>query len=52
LQALTTAIKSQVNERFGDAFVDDVLIEKYNFLPKDEVRGGAKLIKMQPGFAP
>jgi hypothetical protein len=52
LQALTTAIKSQVNGRFGDAFVDDVLIEKYNFLPKDEVRGGAKLTKMKPEFAP
>lgn len=52
LQALTTAIKSHVNERFGEAFVDDVLIEKYNFLPKDEVRNGASLVKMQPKFAP
>jgi hypothetical protein len=49
LKGLTAAIKSKVNERFGDVFVEDVLIEKYNFLPKDEVRGGAKLMKLEPG---
>jgi hypothetical protein len=48
LQGLTTAIKSRVNERFGDAFVDDVLIETYSFLPKEEARNGANLLKMQP----
>jgi hypothetical protein len=51
LKALTTAIKSRVNERFGQEFVDDVLIERYNFLGKDEVRDGAKLMKMQPDAA-
>jgi flagellar basal body-associated protein FliL len=51
LEALTTAIKSSVNARFGEAFVNDVLIEKYNFLPKGEVRDGANLIKMDPKFA-
>jgi hypothetical protein len=48
LQVLTTAIKSKVNERFGDAFVDDVLIETYSFLPKEEARSGANLMKMRP----
>ena len=52
LQGLTTAIKSKVNERFGEVFIDDVLIERYNFLTKDEVRNGAKMMKMQPEFAP
>jgi hypothetical protein len=51
LQALTTAIKSHVNERFGEAFVEEVLIEQYNYVPKDEVRNGANLIKMPPGLA-
>lgn len=53
LQALTTAIKSRVNERLGKEFVDEVLIVRYNYLRKDEVRDGAKLMKMQqPGAAP
>lgn len=47
LEALTTAIKSHVNGRFGEALVEDVLIEKYSFLPKSEVRDGANLIKMK-----
>lgn len=47
LQALTTTIKSRVNERFGDAFVEDVLIEKLTFVPKEEVRNGANLVKMR-----
>jgi hypothetical protein len=51
LQALTSAIKTRVNDRFGEAFVEDVLIEKLNFLPKDEVRGGAHLTKTRPGSA-
>lgn len=46
LEALTAQIKDHVNARFGQAFVDEVLIEKYTFLPKDEVRGGANLVKM------
>jgi hypothetical protein len=49
LQGLTSTIKSKVNDRFGQVFVEDVLIEKYNFLPKDEVRNGAKLMKLEPG---
>ncbi len=51
LEALTSAIKSTVNERFGEVFVNDVLIEKYTFLPKDETRGGANLMKIDPKFA-
>jgi hypothetical protein len=49
LMALTTSIKSQVNKRFGQEFVEDVLIEKFNYLAKDEVRDGAKLKKLEPG---
>ena len=52
LEALTKAIKSHVNKRFGETFVDDVLIEKYSFLPKDEVRDGAKLIRLRPEYSP
>jgi flagellar basal body-associated protein FliL len=51
LEALTKSIKSQVNNRFGQPFVDDVLIEKYTFLSKDEVRGGANLVKMDANLA-
>jgi len=51
LEALTSAVKSTVNERFGEVFVNDVLIEKYTFLPKDETRDGAKLIDVDPKFA-
>jgi len=48
LQALTAAIKSRVNERFGSALVEDVLIEQYNYMPKDEVRNGANPMKPKP----
>jgi hypothetical protein len=51
LEALTKSIKTQVNERFGQPFVDDVLIEKYTYLSKDEVRGGASLMKMNSNLA-
>lgn len=52
LQALMGSIKSDVNNRFGDELVSDVLIEKYNFLPKNEVRDGARLTKTMPNFPP
>lgn len=52
LQALTTAIKTRVNDRFGEPLVEDVLIEKLTFVPKDEVRDGANLMKARPDFAP
>ncbi|KAB2943255.1 MAG: hypothetical protein K8F92_12135 [Hyphomicrobium sp.] len=51
LQALTASIKSRINERFGEELVEDVLIAKFNFVPKNEVRNGANLIKMRPDFA-
>jgi len=43
---LTAAIKAQVNERFGSPFVEDVLIEKFNFVSKEETRSGANLAKI------
>lgn len=52
LEVLTNSIKSNVNERFGNEFVNDVLIERYNFLPKDEVRDGASPTKTQRKFPP
>lgn len=52
LQDLTNAIKSDVNERFGKVFISDVLIEKYNYLPKSEARDGARLTKTLPDFMP
>lgn len=51
LQALTAAIKTRVNERFGEAFVEDVLIEKLTFVPKEEVRDGANLMKARPDLS-
>ncbi len=51
LAALTTAIAGQVNQRFGDGFVKDVLIEKFAFVPKSEIRDGANLMKGQPNFS-
>jgi hypothetical protein len=51
LQALTTSIKAKANERFGNDLVEDVLIGKFNFVPKNEVRNGANLVKSRPEFA-
>ncbi|MCK9911338.1 hypothetical protein MXD81_19460, partial [Microbacteriaceae bacterium K1510] len=45
LQALTAAIKERVNQRFGEPLVEDVLIEKLTFVPKDEVREGAPPVR-------
>jgi hypothetical protein len=41
-----------VNERFGQQFVEDVLIESFNFVPKSETRNGAELMKTKPELAP
>jgi hypothetical protein len=51
LQALTASIKAKANERFGNELVEDVLIGKFNFVPKNEVRNGANLVKSRPEFA-
>ena len=51
LKTLTTAIAGQLNQRFGDGFVKDVLIEKFAFVAKNEVREGANLMKGQPNFS-
>lgn len=52
LQAVTAAVKSKVNERFGQQFVEDVLIERFAFVPKSETRNGAELMKNAPEFSP
>lgn len=49
-QNLTAAIKKRVNERFGHDFVVDVLIEKFNFVSKDQTRQGLEQIKSRPEF--
>jgi hypothetical protein len=51
LQELTAVIKTKANERFGNELVEDVLIVKFNFVPKSEVRNGANLVKTRPEFA-
>lgn len=38
LDALTKAIKQRVNERMQANIVQDVLIEEFNYLSKDEIR--------------
>jgi hypothetical protein len=48
LQALTASIKTKANERLGNGLVEDVLIGKFNFVPKNEVRNGAYLVKARP----
>jgi hypothetical protein len=50
LQALTAAIKTRANEHFGQPLIEDVLIEKFTFIGKDEVRDGANVVKMRPDF--
>lgn len=48
LQSLTAGIKKRVNERFGQEFVEDVLIESFNYVPKNEVRNGSSVSKVRP----
>jgi hypothetical protein len=49
LQQLTAMIKERANARFGgSALIEDVLIEKYTYVPKDEVRDGVDLMKIGP----
>jgi hypothetical protein len=38
---LSALIKKNVNARFGDNFVKDVLVQELNYLPQDRLRGGA-----------
>ncbi len=40
LSLLTKTIADSVNKRFGKRFVEDVLVEELNYVPKDQVRGG------------
>lgn len=39
LAALTTKIKDSVNQRFGQDIVQEVLVEQFDFLPKNELGG-------------
>lgn len=40
LPALAKAIADSVNGRFGARFVEEVLIQDLNYLPKDQIRNG------------
>lgn len=40
VDAMAKAIKERVNNRFGSAFVEDVLVEDLNYIPMEKVRGG------------
>ena len=42
LAGLKTKIAANVNKRFDADIVRDVLIEQFNFVPKDQVRYGAR----------
>jgi hypothetical protein len=42
IAAIAGRIKENVNQRFGSAFVEDVLFEDLNYVPMEKVRGGAK----------
>lgn len=37
LEALKTRIKESVNKRFGQEIVHEILVEQFDFLPKDEM---------------
>jgi hypothetical protein len=38
---LTEAIKKNINARFGENFLQDVLVQELNFVPQERFRGGA-----------
>jgi len=40
LPTLSKAIADSVNARFGAHFVEDVLVQDLNYLPKDQIRAG------------
>ncbi len=39
--ALSAMIKKNVNERFGENFVEDVLVQELTYIPQERFRGGA-----------
>src|SRR5262249_5754661 len=43
LSVLTKGIAEAVNKRFGKRFVEDVLIQELNYIPKDQVRSGKRV---------
>lgn len=46
LAALTGSIRDNINKRFGEDILRDVLVDQFDFLPKNEI-GGEKL-KQRP----
>ena len=42
LDGLKKNIAMKVNERFGTEIIRDVLIEQFNYVPKDQVRYGPR----------
>ncbi len=47
LDALTESIKGDVNERFHKEVVKDILVEIYNFVPKDDITRNPLRTKLQ-----
>jgi hypothetical protein len=41
ISALSALIKKNVNARFGENFVQDVLVQELNYVPQERFRGGA-----------
>lgn len=39
--ALSKVIKKNVNARFGESFVQEVLVQELNYVPQERFRGGA-----------
>ncbi|BDA85910.1 hypothetical protein Sa4125_34520 [Aureimonas sp. SA4125] len=50
LAALTASVRDAVNARYKQKIVDEVLIQQFDFLPKNEV-GGEGLKKLPPAAA-
>ena len=40
IKALSKLILNNVNKRLGEAIVHEVLVQEFNYLPKDQLRGG------------
>jgi hypothetical protein len=42
LQAFRSGIKDTLNKKFGDAYVLDVLVERFDYLSKDDIRANSE----------
>ncbi|MCB8838122.1 hypothetical protein [Aurantimonas sp. VKM B-3413] len=40
LNSLTDSIKEEINKRYGQKLIHEVLVEQFDYVPKNEARGG------------